>query len=280
MEKTMKLIQDFFKDNEKLSRETKRSYQISLNQFFNFSSIEFTDVKPSNIRKWMSDLETKGLQRRSVCLKLAAVRSFYRYAQEEDYILKNPVVKSLTPKIEESIPFYLKRADLAKLRELTKGNLRERAFVETLYTTGLRISELLNVRLEDVKWDEMSIWVRKGKGNKERHVLMTSECIVRLEEYLKHRKVESPYLFANSQGKPLSRSWAEGKFKEYSQALKLDHKVTPHTMRHTFGAHLAERNMPQSHIQELLGHYNINSTGIYTKLNEEAQKRKYDSLRI
>jgi len=144
----------------------------------------------------------------------------------------------------------------------------------------VRISELLNIKLDDIKWDTHQIWIRKGKGNKERFVLFTSECAARLKLYLATRTIESPYLFANRLGNHLSRSWAEKRFEVYTKGLTIEHKITPHTLRHTFAAHLAEKDMPQSHIQELLGHVNINTTRIYTRLNTSARKKQYDNYQI
>ncbi|MCQ6266857.1 tyrosine-type recombinase/integrase [Fictibacillus sp. WQ 8-8] len=146
--------------------------------------------------------------------------------------------------------------------------------VETLYSTGVRVSELINITLEEIKWETRQIWIRKGKGNKERFVLFTHECYERIKAYLSDRETDSKYLFTNRQGGRLSRVFIEYQFRQFSDALGF--RITPHTMRHTFAAHLAEKNMPQSYIQELLGHANINSTRIYTRLMESARKKQYD----
>jgi transglutaminase-like putative cysteine protease len=136
-------------------------------------------------------------------------------------------------------PVYLDKTALARLMELSKNNLRERLMIEMLFCTGVRISELLNIKLGDIKWDARQIWIRKGKGNKERYVLFTTECRERIKEYLKKRKLENDYLFASRRGGHLSRVWAEMVFRKYSKLLDLGYDVTPHTMRHTFGAYLA-----------------------------------------
>jgi integrase/recombinase XerC len=178
------------------------------------------------------------------------------------------------PQKEDSLPYYLSRRQLVLLQELTKESLRERAIVESLYATGVRISELLNIKIDDVKWDSRQIWIRKGKGNKERFVLFSHDCAERLKGYLNHRNFKSMYLFSNPKGVPLSRDLVELKFRQYTETLGF--KVTPHTMRHTFAAHLAEKGMDFAYIQELLGHANINSTRIYTRLMNHARKKQYD----
>lgn len=271
----LEVQQSFFNDNKaRFSSETVRGYRIALNQFFSFCGKEYNCVKATDIRSWLMSMEEKGLKPRSIHIKLAAIKSFYQYCMEENIVNKNPTLNVSSPKIDDSLPRYLSKRQLALLQELTTDNKRERAMVETLYATGVRISELLNVRLEDVKWDTRQIWIRKGKGNKERFVLFSYECLERLKTYLDNRECKSIFLFSNWYGGQLSTVFVDTQFRKFSK--ELDFKVTPHTLRHTFAAHLAEKNMPQSFIQELLGHVNINTTHIYTRLMEHARKKQYD----
>ncbi|MCM3491778.1 tyrosine-type recombinase/integrase [Alkalihalophilus marmarensis] len=270
-----KMIESFFRDYQtRFSPETTRSYRMAITQFQDFCSKEIEEVKPGDIRAWMALMEEKGLKVRSIKLKVSAIRSFFRYCMEENQLRKNPTLKVQSPKIDDSLPCYLSKTQLVGLQELTKNNLRDRAIIEMLYTTGVRISELLNIKLSDIKWEMMQIWIRKGKGNKERFVLFTYEGAERLRAYLDQREEKSEYVFANRHGKPLSRCLIEHQFRQYSE--KLGFKVTPHIMRHTFAAHLTEKNMDFTYIQELLGHANVNSTRIYTRLADSARKKQYD----
>ncbi|MBM7690751.1 site-specific recombinase XerD [Peribacillus deserti] len=272
-------VQSFINDNQaRFSPDTVRSYKSSLTQFFNFCNKDLNDVKANDIRIWLGSMEEQGLKPRTVHVKLSALKSFYQYCREENLTKKNPTLTVDTPKKEDSLPYYLSKREVALLQELTRNDLRDRALVEALYTTGVRISELINIKLEDIKWDTRQIWIRKGKGNKERFVLFTHDCAVRLKAYLENRKVNSEYLFTNSRGGRWNRTLIEIRFQQFSETLGF--KVRPHTMRHTFAAHLAEKNMPQSYIQELLGHVNINTTRIYTRLSEHARKKQYDRYNI
>lgn len=267
--------QSFLNDQQaQFSPETIRTYKIALSQFFSYCQKKADDVKPRDVRGWMAMMEEQGLKTRSIQMKLSALKSFYQYLIEENELTINPTLKVRTPQKEDSLPYYLDKRRLTLLQELTRGDLRERAIVETLYATGVRVSELLNIRLEDIKWDTRQIWVRKGKGNKERFVLFSHDCSERLKSYLDERNVDSVYLFANHRGQPLSRVTVQYKFRGYSN--KLGFKVSPHTLRHTFAAHLAEKGMNFSYIQELLGHVNFNSTRIYTRLMNHARKKQYD----
>lgn len=277
MKKTNDAISYFFKDNQaKFAKETVRGYGISLQQFFGFCRKEYDEVKPVDVRNWLAGLEKKGQKARTRNLKLASLRSFYKYCIEENLTQKDPTLNISTCRIDDYLPLYLNKSTLVLLMEAAKNNLRDRAIIETLYATGVRVSELINIKLTDIKWDNRQIWISKGKGNKERFVLFTSDCAERLKEYLDNRIVKSLYLFANQKGNHLSRVWIEIMFRRYSEKLGLDVAVTPHILRHTFAAHLAEKDMPQTHIQELLGHVNINTTRIYTRLCATARKKQYD----
>lgn len=160
------------------------------------------------------------------------------------------------------------------LQEYTKNDPRDRAIIETLYATGVRVSELLHIKLEDIKWDTRQILIRKGKGSKARPVLFSHGCAERLKRYIETRKYNGDYLFSNKRGQPISRQLVQRKFREYSETLGF--KVSPHTLRHTFAATLAEKGMDFLYIQELLGHSNINSTRIYTRLMNHERKKQYD----
>lgn len=157
-------------------------------------------MKASEVRSWLASMEDKGLKPRSIHLKLSAVKSFYQYCMEENILIKNPTLTVQTPKLDDSLPYYLTKRQLTLLQELTRPDLRARAIVETLYTTGVRISELLQIQLDDIKWETRQIWIRKGKGNKERFVLFTHDCVVRLKAYLDSRQIESVFLFCGKRG--------------------------------------------------------------------------------
>lgn len=275
----LEVLQSFIDDNSaRFSPETIRSYKMSLTQFFSFCEKNYDEIKATDVRSWLAYMEEQGKKPNTIHLKLSALKSFYLYCMEENKIKKNPTLTVHTPKKDDSLPYYLSKRQMALLLELTKEDPRDRAIVEALYTTGLRVSELLDIKLEDIKWDTRQIWIRKGKGNKERFVLFTHDCAERLNAYLSQRKYNNEYLFSNNRGGHLSRVYLETKFRGFSE--KLGFKVMPHTMRHTFAAHLAEKDMAQSYIQELLGHVNINSTRIYTRLSENARKTQYDRYQI
>lgn len=270
-----KVINSFFDDHQsRFSLETIRSYRLSLKQFFSFCGKNYDEVKATHIRAWLASMEEKNLKKTTLHIKLSGLKSFYQYCMEENLLKKNPAATIKTPQKDDVLPYYLSKRQVAQLQELTRNDYQFRPIVETLYSTGVRISELLEIRLEDIKWDTRQIWIRKGKGTKERFVLFSHDCAERLKMYLQKRKTNSTFLFANRRGGQLHREYIQKNFRKFSEALGF--KVAPHILRHTFAAHLAEKNMPQSYIQDLLGHVDINSTRIYTRLMEHARKKQYD----
>ena len=270
-------IQKFFNDNfNQFTSETVRAYNLALTEFFSNCQKSVEEVKTKDIRNWIGSLMEKDLKPRSISLKLSALRSFYLYCMEEKIVNKNPTEDVKSPKKEDSLPRYLTKRQLALLREHTINNYRERAIVEILFATGVRIDEMLHIRLENIKWGTRQIWVRKAKNNQERFVLFSSECEQRLKSYLQNRKIDSGYLFSNAKGRPLSQCLVQQRFREYSEALGF--KVTPHSLRHTFATTLLGKGLDYEYIQELLGHNNINSTRIYTRLMTSDQKNEYDKF--
>jgi site-specific recombinase XerD len=203
------------------------------------------------------------------------LRVFYEYCLEEGISTQNPVEGITLPKIEDKLPTYLTYEQLMQLRSLCEGNLRQRALIEVLYTTGIRLGELSNMKLEDINWTERMIHIPKGKGKKERIVLFTKECAEYVKAYMQSRKDDLPYVFVNIMGTgPLTHSPIQETFGVYRK--KLGFQFTPHTLRHTFAAHLAIKGMPLECIQALMGHENPQHTRMYARLYQKAQKDMYD----
>lgn len=249
------------------SSETIRGYKIALKQFFLFCEKNYDVVKPNDIREWLANMEERGLKPSSIHSKLAVLKSFYIYCREENRITNNPTWSIRLPQKVYSPPYYLTKSEVERLLELTKNDIRERAIVETLYTTGVRIGELVNIKLADVKWETRRILIPRRKGKAERIVYLTEGCAERLKIYLDLRQQDSEFLFSNLQGKMLSRAFVEKRFQAYSKELEF--KVMPRTMRHTFAAHLAEKGASQIFILEVLGLCSFSSSHIYTHRKKE-----------
>jgi site-specific recombinase XerD len=259
----------------KLEESTLNVSKRSIRQLVIFCKKSYNEINTRDIRNWVMHLEEKGYKASSIKRKVIGLRLFYRYCLEEELMNQNPVAGILLPKLEDSTPHYLTKNQMSQLRLICEGDLRQRAIIEVFYSTGVRLRELTNIKLEDVNWTERIIRIPKGKGKKERIVLFTKECAEHLNAYLQNRNDDCPYVFVNRSGNasiyPLTiQQW----FKTYRERLGIF--LSPHTLRHTFAAHLSIRGMSIACIQALLGHDNPNDTHIYARLNQHAQKQKYD----
>lgn len=253
-------------------------YECAIKQLLQFTGKSFDAITKQDIRKWLSYLSLeKGYKPSTLNNKISGLKNFFRYCKDEGLLSEN-VAKDINFTYEpDKLPRYLSPEQLIKLRSLVEGQPLQRAILEVLYSTGVRVSELVAMNKEDVNWNERSIIIRNGKYDEGRIVLFTSACAEYLKEYLSTRTDDLPNLFLiyNSEGTTSnSAKILEEWFRYYSNCLGI--KVAPHTMRHTFAAHLAQKGMPFDCIQVLMGHDRPQTTRIYAKLFDKARKEKYE----
>lgn len=276
MMNTEYLIKQFLEDyNHKLSYNTLRGYKTALKQVFAFSRKSHEELTKQDIRHWLFSLEEEGCKPNTINLKIKALKLFFTYCMEEKYRSDNPVKSIPYSKVEDTLPYYLTTEQLVQLRNAFKGNLQMRAVIEVLYSTGIRISELAQLKLNEINWAERMILISDGKGKKERIVFFTRECEERLKAYLTTRSDNLPFVFINqSETTTIGTRTVVRWFRVYRRGL--DFYVSPHTLRHTFAAHLAMKGMPIVTIQTLLGHDDPRTSQTYSRLLTQAQKDIYD----
>jgi site-specific recombinase XerD len=273
-----KWVNQFVLDYQfRLDVRTLKLYHHSIQHFLNHSGKAFDTITKRDIRHWLGPLIEKGYQPSTINNKLSGVKLFFRYCWEEGAIPQNPAKDIVYLKEEEKLPRYLSIEQLTRLRTLLEGRLEERAIVEMLYATGIRISELAAMKKKDINWSENLIEIPNGKGKKGRIVLFTKECAEHVKAYLDSRTDDGIFVFAliTSNGRRSKQARVVDKrFLLYSEQLGF--KLTPHTLRHTFAAHLAKKGMPLECIQVLLGHRKFDTTRIYARLYDHARKEMYE----
>jgi site-specific recombinase XerD len=268
-------IEQFINDYSfRLERITLDGYETAIRQMLTFCGIPFNEITTGDIRHWLIHLE-KGYKKSSIKQKMFALRLFYQYCVEEEIMTRNPAVVIPLPKDEDRLPQYLTHEQLAQLLLLCEGNNKQRAVIELFYSTGIRLRELTNLKLDDINWSERMITIKKGKGKKERIVLFTRQCEEHLKGYLNSRNDEIPFLFLNRWGTGGIDARSIQHWMQFFRE-KLGVFISPHTLRHTFAAHLAMKGMPLEHLQVLLGHDKPRHTHLYSRLHGQAQKQKYD----
>jgi integrase/recombinase XerD len=273
-----------------LSSNTVSAYKRDLSKFDTFTQkrkLSLEAVSRDDLVDFLAGLYRQKLESRTVARHLVTLRNFFRFAQIQELVPADPSVSLESPKIRRSLPGYLRLAEIEKLLEQpnakTALGLRDRAMLEVLYSTGLRVSELIGLRVMDL--DTKVGCVRCiGKGDKERIVPVGRKALAMVEKYVrearpqlfgKGKAASSPALFVNRRGGPLSRVGVWKILSAYGRRAGLRVALTPHMLRHSFATHLLERGADLRSVQLMLGHADISTTQIYTHVVEERLKQVY-----
>jgi len=262
------------------SAHTLLNYRLDLQDFAKFlgqAAIEQTDYL--SLRKYLAVLKEHNLKSRSVSRKISCLRSFFKFLTREGYLKTNPVLSLSSPKQEKHLPSFLTEEEMTKLVEAPRGkddrSFRDRAILETFYSTGMRISELVGLSLDDVDFIAAVIKA-KGKGKKERLLPIGEQALNAIKKYIDQRKKKSDAVFLNKSGKRISDRGVRNIVSKYIRLASLRQGISPHSLRHSFATHLLNRGADLRSVQELLGHANLSTTQIYTHLTTEKLKSVYD----
>ncbi|MFC1806796.1 tyrosine recombinase XerC [Candidatus Omnitrophota bacterium] len=264
------------------SKHTLTNYKIDLKAFESFlDKKRIEDVDYLLLRQFLAHLRQRKLSRSSIARNLSCLRSFFRFMVREGLLKSNPVAGVATPKREARLPHFLHEEEIAKVFEVqasdTRG-LRDKAIMETLYSTGMRVSELINLNSDDCDFIGGVAKVL-GKGKKERFTPIGEKAIKAIRDYTKassaQRESGVKAIFLNNRGKRLTDRSVRRIVDRYISLASIKGKVSPHTMRHSFATHLLNRGADLRAVQELLGHANLSTTQIYTHVTTERMKDIY-----
>ena len=272
-----------------LSNNSISAYRGDITHFINFmteqSIDDFSLVSVKHLLQFFKLLSQLGLNERSAARYFSALKGFFLFLIESEYIEANPIDKLSAPKISRKLPEVLSINEVnALLDQPDVGDalgLRDKAILELFYACGLRISELINLRLTGLFLDESMVRVL-GKGNKERIVPMGSSAISWLQEYLRNSRIllakgvkSENIVFLNVRGQKFSRMGVWKIVHMYAEAAKITKHIHPHTFRHTFATHLLEGGADLRAVQEMLGHTDISTTQIYTHIDRDFIKQEH-----
>lgn len=295
MKKYIELYAFFLKNEKNYSNYTIISYRNDLIQFFNYLKlyrilkdykIEYVDR--SVMRKYIVYLKKSDYSARSISRKISSVRSFFKFCLREGIIKVNPTINLITPKIDKKLPYFLYLQEVNKLIETPLKNtifgIRDRAILELLYGTGIRVGELVNLNICNIDLYEKTIIVF-GKGSKERILPLGNPSIRAIQEYLTSRnlfekkifvnKNDLEALFLNRLGGRLTTRSIRRIIIKYMKMAGLNKKISPHVLRHSFATHLLGGGADLRSVQELLGHKSLSTTQIYTHITKERLKTIY-----
>ena len=277
----------YLKAEKNYSPHTVISYAHDLRNFYQFlGDATLEEVNKDLIRRFLASLNAEQFSRRTVARRMASLRTFFRFLVREGYLAKNPIATVRNPKLEKKLPMVLDENEITRLLEAPEDDIfgrRDRAILETLYSTGMRVSEIVRLDLEKVDFIGGVCRVL-GKGNKERLCPIGSRALKCIRQYLelrdegKKRTLRAVFLnhSPNGEGSRLtSRSICRIVDKYIERTCRRDN-ISPHTLRHSFATHLLNRGADLRSVQELLGHENLSTTQIYTHVSTQRLKEAYD----
>lgn len=283
----------YLKVEKNASPRTIESYQNDIWQFIDFLSAEFKmpgeRIGPNRVdhlvvRKHLASLQINGLKRTTIARKMASLRAFFRYLHREEILSVNPIVEVSTPKLQKRLPGVLYQDEawsLVQAPDTTRpAGLRDRAILEVLYSSGLRVSELVGMDTGNIDLSLGYIRVM-GKGAKERVVPLGSYAADALNRYLSSgrpyfQKNENKALFLNKEGGRISTRSIRNIVDKYVNQVSIQRKISPHTLRHSFATHLLDGGADLRSVQELLGHIKMSTTQIYTHVSKEKLMTVYE----
>jgi integrase/recombinase XerC len=295
MLRQMETYFDYLVRERNYSAHTVAAYRDDLRQFYQFlekhfgnSSFKIMEIDQLTIRLFMGDLLDQGLAKRSVARKLASVRSFYKFLVKTAIVRHNPCLNVVTPKLQKKLPVFLDEPAIEKMMSIpdstTVDGIRDRAILELFYGAGIRLSELLSLKLRDLDFHNNTLRVM-GKGRKQRILPLGSMAKDALKMYLSRRSEflsragnseNLSVVFLSVRGKPLYPKGVYLIVNRYISAVSEIERKSPHVLRHTFATHLLNHGADLRAVKELLGHESLSTTQLYTHVTVSRLKRIYD----
>ena len=286
MEKQVKLFLDFLKDDKKLSENTLQSYRRDIEQYEEYvtkNKINYLKATEEIITKYMQYLRDENKKESTISRSLASIRSFYQYLIRVKKVKKDPTLTIESPKINKRVPNILTSKEVELLLDQPKDvdlkGTRDKAMLEFAYATGMRVTEMISLNMDDVMLDEGYV-VCKGRS-KSRNIPLGTMSLKALKEYVEDAR---PYLikdeseealFVNVNGTRLTRQGFWKIVKYYKEQAHIDKDITPHVLRHSFATHLLQNGADLKAIQTMLGHSDISSTQVYMQFQDPAIKNTY-----
>jgi integrase/recombinase XerC len=276
----------YLKIQKNVSRHTERSYLSDLEQLFDFlGDRSLPTVDHQVLREFIAHLLKLKVKKSSIARKLSAIRTFFKYLNQNGILTNNPARLVSTPRQEKHLPMVLTADDAQRLMEAPRCTeaadpetiFRDRAILETLYSTGIRASELIGMNMDDIDPHDHLIRIR-GKGRKERIVPVGAKALQAIYKYHQHQPpgFKAAAVFTGPSGNRLTARTVQRILENYGKRLGLAQKASPHTLRHSFATHMLESGADLRTIQELLGHASLSTTQRYTHLNLDSLMETYD----
>ena len=286
MERQLKFFFNFLENDKKLSDNTLQSYRRDLKQFRRYleeNEIHYNKVKEEDIKNYISELQENGKKASSISRCIASIRSFYQFVLKNKKVKADPTEHIQSPKIEKRVPSVLTAKEVESLlnqpKDIDLKGIRDKAMLEFAYATGMRVTEIISLNIEDVNLEEGYV-VCKSR-NKQRNIPLGTMSLKALKEYIEDARdilvktASEQALFVNINGTRLTRQGFWKIIKFYKEQAHITKDITPHVLRHSFATHLLQNGADLKAIQTMLGHSDISSTQVYMQFQDEGLKNVY-----
>ena len=286
MERQLKFFFNFLENDKKLSENTLQSYKRDLKQFRKYleeNEIHYNRVKEEDIKNYIAELQENGKKASSISRCIASIRSFYQFVLKNKKVKVDPTANIQSPKIEKRVPSVLTAKEVELLLEQPKDidlkGIRDKAMLEFAYATGMRVTEIISLNVEDVNLEEGYVVCKNG--NKQRNIPLGTMSLKALKEYIEEARdilvktASEKALFVNINGTRLTRQGFWKIIKFYKEQAHITKDITPHVLRYSFATHLLQNGADLKAIQTMLGHSDISSTQVYMQFQDEGLKNVY-----
>ncbi len=286
MEKQINNFLEFIKEDKKLSNNTLQSYRRDIVQFEEYAEankINYLKATEEDMKKYFSYLQEIGKKTSTISRNIASIRSFYQFLVRNKKAKRNPTEKIQSPKVEKKIPTILSSEEIELLLEQPKNvdlkGIRDKAMLEFAYATGMRVSEIISLDIDDINLKEGVVFCKTR--TKQRNIPLGSLSLKALRDYIEHSRPilikdeNIKALFVNTNGKRLTRQGFWKIVKYYKEQAHITKDITPHVLRHSFATHLLQNGADLKSIQIMLGHSDISSTQVYMQFQDESIKNIY-----
>ena len=286
MERQLKFFFNFLENDKKLSENTLQSYKRDLKQFRKYleeNEIHYNRVKEEDIKNYIAELQENGKKASSISRCIASIRSFYQFVLKNKKVKVDPTANIQSPKIEKRVPSVLTAKEVELLLEQPKDidlkGIRDKAMLEFAYATGMRVTEIISLNVDDVNLEEGYVVCKNG--NKQRNIPLGTMSLKALKEYIEEARdilvktASEKALFVNINGTRLTRQGFWKIIKFYKEQAHITKDITPHVLRHSFATHLLQNGADLKAIQTMLGHSDISSTQVYMQFQDEGLKNVY-----
>lgn len=288
-EQKIRDFQNYLLIDKKYSNATIESYTYCLNKYCTFmkkNNLNLKTIKKNDIKDYLKYLKDNKMSPKTINQNMSCLRSFYKFLIIEKYLATDPLEYVEAPKFRKSLPKVLSKEEVDKLLDIdliNKYSYRNKAMLELMYATGVRVSELVNLKIHDIDYD-MELLRTMGKGNKERIIPIGEYAMYYLKLYVNNFREElikknyTDYLFLNNHGKKISRQSFYKLIKELAIKKNIKTEFSPHTLRHSFATHLLDSGTDIKSIQEMLGHSSLQTTQIYTHVSNKKLENDYHNF--